>query len=333
MKNLIYVLSFMFLVSCSKDSKNKVLATVNGTKITQNELEKKYDDLTKQLNEMKEREQKFVKYFLDQEVENVLLKLEADARKISVEELINQEVESKVKEVNEEEISKFAQERNIPKEQFAGLKDKIKAYLSRSTSTDAKSKFAAELKKKYTVKYNLEKPAKAKVKFKEQTGDPATGNLNSKITVVEFSDFECPYCAKGADVFKKLKAEYSDKVKFIFKQFPLSFHKNAQAAAEASLCANEQGKFFEYHDTLFTNNKALEKENLSKYAASINLDAAKFKECLDSGRMKAKVEQDMKEGQEYGITGVPAFIIDGELVVGAVPYEEVKTVLDEALNK
>lgn len=333
MKKLIFVLCVVFLASCSKDQKNKVLATVNGTKITQKDLEAKYEDLTKQLAEMKDRETKFVKYFLDQEVENVLLKLEADARKISVEQLVSQEVESKVKEVSEEEINKFAKERNIPKEQFASLKDKIKAYLSRSGSTDAKSKFAVELKKKYTVNYNLEKAAKPKVKFKEKTGDPVTGNLNSKVTVVEFSDFECPYCAKGAEVFKKLKEEYSDRVKFVFKQFPLSFHKNAQGAAEASLCANEQGKFFEYHDVLFTNNKTLEKENLLKYAASINLDAAKFKECVVSGRMKAKVEADMKEGQDYGISGVPAFIIDGELVVGAVPYEEIKTVVDEALNK
>ena len=334
MKKLLLVLTIFAFVSCTcKDDKAKVLATVNGVKITQSDLEKQYGDLEKQLFDLKSKEFKYIKYFLDQEVENKILKLEADAQKITVAQLSQKEISSKIKAVTDEEIKKFAKERNIPDDQFDKLKDKIKAYLSRSGSTDAKSKFANSLKKKYKVVYNMKKPAKAKVKFDLKANDPVTGNLNSKIIVAEFSDFECPYCARGAEVFNKAKKEYSDKVKFVFKQFPLSFHKNAHLAGQASLCVNEQGKFFEYHDLLFKNNKALAKKDLIKYAGDLKLDIKKFTKCVESGRMKAQVDADMKQGQSYGISGTPAYIVDGELIVGAVPYEQIKTAIEDALNK
>lgn len=119
----------------------------------------------------------------------------------------------------------------------------------------------------------------------------------------------------------------------VFRDFPLAFHNNAQTAAEASNCANEQGKFWEYHDTLFANQQKLDKASLIQYAADLQLDGEAFMACLDSGKFTADVQRDMAEGQAVGVTGTPAFFINGRFLNGAVPYEQFAEIIDEELAK
>ncbi|MCX6767227.1 MAG: thioredoxin domain-containing protein [Candidatus Micrarchaeota archaeon] len=162
-------------------------------------------------------------------------------------------------------------------------------------------------------------------------GMVARGDANASVTIIEFSDYQCPYCGAVEPTIEKVMADYAGKVKLYFKNFPLSFHEFAQKASEAAECANDQGKFWEMHDKLFADQGALAVTDLKKYAKDLGLDTAKFNACLDGGQKTAVVQADFDEGSANGVSGTPAFFINGELLVGAQPYSEFKTVIDAAL--
>ena len=165
----------------------------------------------------------------------------------------------------------------------------------------------------------------------DTTGQPFIGNEDAKVTIIEFSDFQCPYCEKGYTTMKEVLANYPDDVKIVFMNFPLSFHDNAQKAAEASECAFAQGKFEEYHNMLFENQGALSVDDLKQYAVDLGLDTNEFNTCLDDGEMTDEVESDTAIGSANGVTGTPAFFINGEKIVGARPYADFETAIEEAL--
>ncbi len=159
---------------------------------------------------------------------------------------------------------------------------------------------------------------------------PSFGPADAKVTVVEFSDFECPYCAMAAQTMTALKKKYGDKVRFVFRQFPLSFHKNAQLTAEASLAAHAQGKFWEFHDKVFENQKALERADLETYAKDVGLDMAKFNKALDDGTFQQAVKDEVKLGEGVGVSGTPSFFI-GAKRAGEPSVEAISAIIDAAL--
>lgn len=164
----------------------------------------------------------------------------------------------------------------------------------------------------------------------------AKGNKEAKVTIVEFSDFECPYCGRYAtETFPQIDKGYiqTGKVRYVFHHYPLPFHQSAQKAAEATECAGEQGKFWEAHDKLFGNQQALSVANLKSYASSLGLRTADFNACLDSGKFEAKVKADLALGTEIGVRGTPAFFINGKLVSGAQPFANFKQIIEEELGK
>ncbi len=164
-------------------------------------------------------------------------------------------------------------------------------------------------------------------------GDYVKGNKNAQVQIIEFSDFECPYCARHYDTMKQVAADYGDKVGIAFRQFPLSFHPEAEKAAEASECAGEQGKFWEMHDKLFAANQAgtMSVDKWKEEAKNLGLDTAKFNDCLDSGKYASTIRSDMAEGEAAGVQGTPATFINGQLVSGAIPYESIKQIIDSYL--
>lgn len=168
-------------------------------------------------------------------------------------------------------------------------------------------------------------------------GEPILGDPSAPITMYEFSDFECPFCGKYAiEIFPKIKKEYVDsgKLKIVFKNFPLEqIHKNAKLAAEASECAFEQGKFWEYKDLLFKNQEKLGRDDLINYAKNLNLNIKQFTQCLDSKKYETEVNSDLQEGIQAGVSGTPTFFIEGEKISGALPFEEFKKVIDSKLPK
>jgi protein-disulfide isomerase len=163
--------------------------------------------------------------------------------------------------------------------------------------------------------------------------DPAAGPQSAKVTIVEFSDFQCPYCSKASKTVQQLREAYGDKVRIVFKEHPLPFHDNASLAAQAAAEANAQGSFWPFHDRLFANQKALARTDLEATAQSLGLDMARFRSALDSGTHKAHVEQDSAQASALGATGTPAFFINGRLLSGAQPIEVFKQAIDEELAR
>jgi protein-disulfide isomerase/copper chaperone CopZ len=178
------------------------------------------------------------------------------------------------------------------------------------------------------------KPTAAPAEFKITKDDHVRGNFEAPITLVEFSDFECPFCERHYPTMNKILADYKGKVRLVYKHFPLSqIHPNAQKAAEASECAAEQGKFWEYHDKLFENQASgLSLEKFKQWAKDLGLNSSKFNNCLDSGKYAQKVQADYQEGAEKGVNGTPATFVNGQLVSGAVPYESFKQIIDSLLK-
>jgi protein-disulfide isomerase len=164
-------------------------------------------------------------------------------------------------------------------------------------------------------------------------GSPTRGNPKSSVTLVEFSDFQCPMCGAVQPTLQKLKENYPEELRFVFKHFPLQMHPDARLAHEASLCAEEQGKFWEYRDHLFGNQRALKKNNLIDYAQKLGLDAKAFTQCLDDHRYADRVEADYQEAVKFGMRGTPAFVINQQVVTGAYPYPAFEEVVEEELNR
>jgi protein-disulfide isomerase len=177
-----------------------------------------------------------------------------------------------------------------------------------------------------------EAPAPA-AKQDVKIGDaPTMGPSSAKVTVVAFSDFQCPFCGRAVPTLKQVEDQYKGKIRVAFKNMPLPFHEHAHLAAEAALAANEQGKFWEMHDKLFANQQALTRADLEKYAEDLGLNMSKFKAALDSGKFKERVDREAKEGNSFGATGTPTFFINGHILVGAQPFDAFKSAIDAELK-
>jgi len=166
-------------------------------------------------------------------------------------------------------------------------------------------------------------------------GRPVLGNAEAPVTLIEFTDFECPFCARYAnDTFFQIKKEYVDtgKVKMVFKYFPLPFYSLAQKAAEAAECAKDQEKFWEYKEKLFLNQSVWKGlDDLKKYGQDLGLDTEEFNNCLDSGKSREKVTKDLEDGKDAGVTGTPTFFINEEKLVGAQPFSEFRKIIERKL--
>lgn len=173
--------------------------------------------------------------------------------------------------------------------------------------------------------------------------DPVMGNKNAKVTIVEFSDYQCPFCRSfWQDSLPQIKKEYIDtgKVKLVYRDYPLSFHAMAQKSAEAAECADDQGRYWEMHDKMFTEQSKLGQgtvqytlNDLKKWATQLGLNSPQFNQCLDSDKYKAEVEKDFADGSAAGVTGTPSFFINGRFMVGAQPFAGFKAIIDEELKK
>ena len=337
MKKLILMgLALFVFSSCNEKASNdpsKELAVVDGSKITYGNLMEKYPDLQKQLLKLEEQTYKFKKAYVERMVEEKILELEAKKANVSVDEFLAKNVSSKVGGVTDADVNNFAKSRKLNKEQTNKLRDRIKMFLQKQKEEGVRTAFVASLKKNHKVKLLLKKPSKPKVNVKVYSEDPQVGPKSSKVTVIEFSDFQCPYCRKASMTSRRILEEYKDRVHFVWKNFPLSFHQRARHASLAAMCANDQGKFWEYHDKVFDNNTALADSDFIKYAKDLGVkDIKAFTECYNSKKYNDKINKDIAEAQSYGLSGTPSFFINGELHVGAMQYEQFKAIVESALN-
>jgi len=164
--------------------------------------------------------------------------------------------------------------------------------------------------------------------------DPVKGNKNAPVTIIEFGDFQCPYCGRFfSDTLPSIEQKYiqTGKVKMVYRDFPLSFHPEAQPAAEASECADEQGKFWEFHNKIFENQQSMGAASYKQWASEIGLNVNQFNSCVSSGKYKQEVQKDFADGSSYGVSGTPSFFINGRLVSGAQPYQVFEQAIEAAL--
>jgi len=176
-------------------------------------------------------------------------------------------------------------------------------------------------------------PDPSKVYTVSTAGAPYKGAEDAKVTVVEFSDFQCPFCSRVGPTLERLIQDYPGDVKVVYRHLPLSFHKQAQGAAEASEAAHRQGKFWEMHDNLFANQRSLSDEKYVEWAGELGLDVEKFKQDLKSAPVQNRINKDKQDAASLGVSGTPGFFINGRFLSGAKPYDEFKTLVDQALEK
>ena len=269
---------------------------------------------------------------LEDAIDAKLLEKEGKARGMSADELVRVEVDAKIPAVTEADQKDYY-EKNKPRFGNTPEADALKQIengLRQQRARDRRMAYVKELRDKAGVQILLDAPRVA-VSMGE---DPAKGPAAAPITIVEFSDFQCPYCARVNPTIKQVEEKYGDKVRLVFRDFPLvQIHRDAAKAAEAGECAHEQGKFWEMHDKLFANQSKLQVEAMKQTATEIGLDAEKFNQCMDSSKYAAEVQKDVDEGSRYGVTGTPAFFINGRMLSGAQPLEAFTEMIDEELAR
>ena len=265
---------------------------------------------------------------LDELVANLLLDGEAKTRGIDRAALIEQEVTKAVAQPTDPDAALWYQHNRerLRGATFEQSRSAIKTFLVNDRTQAARQAYLDQLKTKTTVTLLLEPPRQT-----IKAAGPSQGPPSAPIEMVEFSDFQCPYCLAAHATVKQVLAAYGDRIRFVYRNYPLANHADARPAAEAAQCANEQGKFWQYHDRLFTDQATLGDAGLKKSAADLGLDTAKFDACLDARKYKAVVDADIRDGDEAGVTGTPAFFINGRALVGAHPLDAFKRLIDEEL--
>ena len=308
---------------------SEVVATIGGEPFTARQLE---EAAGARLFQLRTQQYQAQRQILDDEIARRLLEREAAARQLTVPALVKQEVEAKVAPVTEAEQKAFYDQNKARMGQMteADALKRIEAGLRQQRMGERQAEFINGLRTKADVRVLLEPPRLAM----PVGDDPARGPADAPITIVEFSDFQCPYCSRATDTIRKLDAAYPGKIRIVYRDFPLvQIHPNAARAAEAGACAHEQGKFWAMHDTMFEHQDKLGDADLKQSAATLGLDTAAFNQCLDSGRHAAQWKKDASEGERYGVSSTPAFFVNGRMVVGAQPYESFARIVDEELAR
>ena len=303
-----------------------VLATVGGVPVTEADIEEHFRG---QMLRLRNQVYSVKKRAVDSLIDERLLATEADKRGLSRQELVQQEITDKAGAVTEADIEAFykANAARLDNTPLDELRDRIAKQLQRTRQQRHRRAFLRELRKTAAITMRLKPP----IVEVATDGAPAKGSAEAPVTVVEFADYECPYCARVQDTLNLILSTYQDQVRLVFKDFPLSSHPRAQKAAEAARCAGEQERYWDYHDVLFRNVEALEVEQLKQNAADLHLDTTRFNTCLDSGRQAAAVRRDVVQGSQLGVSGTPAFFINGRFLPGVQAFTAFQEAIDEAL--
>jgi protein-disulfide isomerase len=271
---------------------------------------------------------------IDAMVANSLLEQAAKAKGVTVDQYTSDEMSRRATPVTQTDVTSFydANKERLQGRSLESIGPSIKQYLEEQRTTAAREALLAELRKAAPpVRITLE-PPRQQVAVNED--DPAEGNATAPITVIEFSDFQCPFCAQAAPTLSRIRAAYGDQIRFVWKDLPLTaIHPQALKAAEAGWCAGEQGKFWNLHDHLFANREALDTDDLKRYAAELKLDTTRFNACLDSSKYESRVRQSISIASSLGITSTPTTFVNGRMITGAQPYAAFASIIDEELER
>ena len=320
--------------SPSGGTDDQVVATVGDRTIRMRDLEQHWKDLdAASYARVRQETYDANRNVLNDLIGEYLIQNEAQKRNITVDQLLAQELPKRTQPATEEQIKELYQQSRERTQgvSFDTVRPAIVAYLERQAPAAARQRYMQELRKGTTdVAIRLEPPRLA---ITVAPDDPVSGPPSARIEIVEFSDFQCPFCQRVMPVLKQLMAKYPTQVKLVWKDFPLPIHPDARPAAEAAQCAREQGKFWEYHDKLFANQTEMTPANLKQWAGQMGMDSAKFSACFDNAAHRQRVQGDMNEGNRDGVSSTPTIFINGRAIVGAVPLEAFEEVIQEELGR
>jgi protein-disulfide isomerase len=315
---------FIFSGTSTFGQQSNVVADVGGIKVTETDLEQEESGKLLQA-----RYQYYVAQSkaLDELIDKKLLEHKAKSENLTVQQLIDREVISKIQAPTEDQVKVYYEglETDQP---YEAVRDKILDKIRQVRTQRARAAYIQSLRAQTNVIVSLTPPS-ANVSLANAN---TLGNRNAAVNLVEFADYECPYCQKVAPDVSKLTAEFGDKLAVTFKDFPLPMHAHAEKAAEAANCAGEQGKFWEYHDTLFRT-KQLDLDQLKQHADTLHLDLQAFNKCLDSGAQAAVVQKQREEGVTLGLSGTPSFFINGHFFSGALDYAALHEIISRQLSE
>ncbi len=313
------------------------VVTWKGGQLTQGEMDA---DLH---NELAAKEAEFLmgRYdrqngWIEEKLIDSLLKLEAESRGLKDEaELLKIEIEDKTTEPSEEAIAELYEQ---AKRQLGGAtleqaRPMVVGELQRRQNAERFGEYVKELKAKYEVDVALAYPDLPRVDVPIEDNDPTLGNADAPVTIVQYAEYQCPYCGTAAETVRDLRERYPDEVRVVYKDFPLNFHKRAVPAAVAAHCAGEQGKYWELGEIMLQHQKELEDNQLEQYATEVGLDIPSWKECTTSGKWEPIVMADLEAGQEVGVQATPTFFVNGILVSGAQPADAFAPIIDRELGR
>ncbi len=307
------------------------LAEVNGKAVTPEEVE---SALGAQLAQLEEQIYQLKRQRLESIIADRLLALESARRGVTTQALLEVEITSKAARVTDQDVEKFYQ---ANKAQIGGVLDpnlraRITSFLQNQRLETRREEFLQTLRSQSKVIINLPPPQfrlKASIE-----GAPFRGGVRAPVTIIEFSDFHCPYCSKAQEALSQVVARYGERVKLVYRHLPIDqLHPQARRAAEAAACANDQNKFWAYHDLLYTAGADASPSKLKAMAQTAGLDIQAFDQCMSSGKHQQTVQKDVEEASRLGIGGTPSFIINGRWLSGSQPLEAFVRVIEEELRQ
>jgi protein-disulfide isomerase len=304
------------------------VAEFDGGTITAAELDER---AAGRLARVRQEEFEIRSQVLDELLAERLVAIEAKKRGISSEALLAQEVDAKAQKVPDSQVDAIYEQN---KTRFgSATRDEAIAQIRRIMQQRAvdgqRAEYEHELRQAASVKVLLEAP---RVAVDIPKGAPSTGAASAPVTIVEFTDYQCPYCHRSQSVIEEVLARYSGQVRLVHLDFPLDGHPQALPAARAARCAGEQGRFWDYHKSLMTQAGSFDDADLEGRASALKLNASRFKSCLASDRFDASIQAELRQGAELGVTGTPAYFVNGRLLSGAHPIESFEEVIDAELG-
>lgn len=308
-----------------------LVAKIGNVEVTEDEL---ISDDKMSFFDIKRKEYELKMALLNQLLIKKLIGAEAQKKNMDLDTYITKNIAGEIK-ISDAEFKKFVEEKRIPEGQINDqLKERITAYLKDQKKEKKVEETIAKLTKSTPVEVYFKKP-KMDVNVEVAKGDPTWGSDKASVTIVEFSDFQCPFCSRAAETVTQLKKKYSGKVRIAFKQFPLPMHKDARPAAEASMCVHEQSpdKFWKFHDLAFKGQDKLDAASLDGMAKNSGADMTKFKACVEAKKFAQMVDQTIQYGEKIGVRSTPTFFINGQMLAGALPIDQFSEVVDEALDE
>jgi protein-disulfide isomerase len=291
--------------------------------------------IASELASLDDRRYRTLERKLNQIIAERLLVREAQRRGVSLEALMHAEVSSKTPPVTGDDVNAFiAQNRaQLPQGNDAELRTRVADYLHRLQVGQRTEVFVTSLRGQTPVQVYLKPPEPLRMRVDGTVGF-ARGPSEAPVTIVEFSDFQCPFCKTVVATLKQITAQYPGRVRWVFRDYPIAgLHPEAQLAHEAARCAADQGKFWEYHDVLFERAPNVSPAALREYAASVGAEPTAFSRCLDSGKHRAAVNADIETGAKLGVNGTPTFFINGQMLVGNQPLAEFQRLIEGELAR